>query len=410
MTYEVRLTAESEWRAAGDVMRAALLFHPASDEEWAKPAVQAAWREAMSVTAWDGERCVGHAGAFRFEMAVPGGGLVPMAGVTRIGVMTTHRRQGVLTAMMERLLREAVAEGRPVASLRASESVIYGRYGFQVAAEAYDVEIDRRDGTKVVAPVAPGSMRVLSRAETLATVIDVHARVGFDRPGAINRADWFHERTLETALGTEKATYVAVHTSPEGVDDGYVRYTLDWPEVFGEHTGGTCQVGDIWAASPAVELALWKYVLELDLVHQVRVFERPVDDPLRFAITNQRRYLTKSRTDEQWMRLLDVDVALRARTYNAGREAVTISVHDPLFPANDGVWRVSADGAERRSHATGEADLVTTINGISGAYLGGTSWHELVVAGVVSAASPAAVQAADVLFASHPAPRCGTFF
>lgn len=410
MTYEVRLTAEPEWRAAADTMRSALLFQPVSDDEWAKPTVHAAWRESISVTAWDGDRCAGHAGAFRFDMAVPGGALLPMAGVTRIGVLPTHRRQGVLTAMMQRLLREAVAEGVPVASLRASESVIYGRYGFQVAGETYDVEIDRRDGVRVVAPVAPGSLRVLTRAETLATVVDIHSRVGFDRPGAISRPHWMHERSLEHALGTEKATYVAVHSSPEGFDDGYVRYTLDWPEVFGEHTGGTCQVGDIWAASPAVELALWKYVLELDLIHQIRAFERPVDDPLRFAISNQRRYITRGRTDEQWVRLLDVDVALRARTYNAGRDAVTISVSDPLFPVNDGVWRVSADGVERQSRATGDADLVTTINGISGAYLGGTSWHELVVAGVVTASTPAAVRAADVLFASRPMPRCGTFF
>lgn len=410
MPIDVRPTAESEWRAAADTMRAALLFNPSKDDEWTKPAVLEGWRDALSVSAWDGDECVGHAGAFQFDMAVPGGATLPMAGVTRIGVRSTHRRQRVLTRMMRLLLQQAVDAGKPVASLRASESVIYSRYGFQVAAETYDVEIDLRRGTRVVAPVAAGSYRMLSRADTLATVTEVHDRIGFDRPGAISRAAWSHERNLEAALGNEKATYVVVHTSPDGVDDGYVRYTLDWPEIFGEHTGGTCQVGDIWAASPGVELALWKFVFEIDLLHSVRAFDRPVDDPLRFAITNQRHYMTKSRTDEQWMRLLDVDVALRARTYNAGREAVTISVSDPLFPTNDGVWRISAEGAERVAHTPGDADLVTTINGISGAYLGGTTWRELVVAGVVTASTEAAVVAADVLFASRPAPRCGTFF
>lgn len=411
MSYDVRVTTEAEWRAAADTMRAALLFPPSSDTDWEKPTAAESWNDGLSVSAWDAARCVGHAGAFDFDMMVPGGARLAMAGVTRIGVLSTHRRQGLLTAMMHRLLRESVARGRTIATLRASEGMIYHRFGFQVGGETQQVEIDRRRGARVAAPVAEGTLRILARDEIVATIAALHPRIGFDRPGAINRVNWMLRRSLERALAADQAGHVVVHTTPDGVDDGYVRYTLSWPEVFGEHHGGVCEVGDVWAATPAVELALWKHVLEIDLLETVRAWERPIDDPLRFALADQRHYVVKARSDEQWVRLLDVDAALRARTYNAAHGAVTVAIGDPLLAGNDGVWRVSADGAERLDHAPADgADLVTTINGISGAYLGGPTWHELWAAGVVEEHRLGAIGVADLLFAARPQPRCGTFF
>lgn len=412
MNYQVRRTTEAEWRVVADTMRLALLAAPSTDADWEKPAAAESWRAGLSLSAWvaagDGERCIGHAGAFDMQMLLPGGAVVPMAGVTRVGVLSTHRRQGVLTTLMQQLLRDSLAAGRPIATLRASEAVIYGRFGFQVAGEVNDIDIGA--GARVAAPVADGTLRILRREETLEAVFAIHARVGLDRPGTVNRTRWSLTRSLEAALAPDKAAYVVVHTSPAGIDDGYACYQLDWPPGHGTHTGGKCRVEDIWGASPSVELALWKYLLEIDLIESVRAFDRPIDDPLRFALHDQRRYAVKGRRDEQWLRLLDVDAALTARTYNPTPEVVTIAVSDPLFAANEGVWRVSADGAERVADRSGRADLVTTINGLSGAYLGGTSWHELTVAGVVTADDAAAIRAADLLFASRPLPRCGSFF
>jgi hypothetical protein len=62
------------------------------------------------------------------------------------------------------------------------------------------------------------------------------------------------------------------------------------------------------------------------------------------------------------------------------------------------------------SLAPAEADLSTTINGLSSAYLGGTAWAELLMSSEVQQHRPGAVASADLLFASRPLPRCGTFF
>src|SRR4051812_4947245 len=90
-------------------------------------------------TAWEDGRAIGGLGAFAFELTVPGG-RVPTAGVTVAGVLPTHRRRGVLRAMMRTLLDACRERGEPVAYLWATEDTIYGRFGFGLA--SFTAEID----------------------------------------------------------------------------------------------------------------------------------------------------------------------------------------------------------------------------------------------------------------------------
>src|SRR5260370_41050610 len=53
----------------------------------------------------DGKEVVGGAGAFTFDLSVPGGAL-PCAGVTVVGVYPTHRRRGILRGMMDAQLAD----------------------------------------------------------------------------------------------------------------------------------------------------------------------------------------------------------------------------------------------------------------------------------------------------------------
>ena len=83
--------------------------------------------------AWDGDGIVGGAGAFPFRLSVPGGARSPCCGTTVVGVAPTHRRRGVLSALMRAQLDDAHERGEPVAALWASEAAIYGRFGYGLA-------------------------------------------------------------------------------------------------------------------------------------------------------------------------------------------------------------------------------------------------------------------------------------
>jgi predicted acetyltransferase len=401
--FDVRATTPDEWRVACDTMRAALLSGPVSDDDWAK--ARARWEDHLSFTAWADDRCVGHAGAFRFDTVVPGGARVSTAGVTRVGVLPTATRHGLLSRMMRDLLVAARAEGRVLASLRASEAVIYRRFGFGVAADSLSIRLDTRRARPIVG-AAPGSVRVLQRSEILDVVPAIYDRI-VTRPGAIARPSHLWQRYLDDALVGDKAGHVVVHTSVDGVDDGFAHYTVAWHEEPFNDAYGVGEVHDMFGSTAAVELALWAFLVGIDLIRHFDVEERPLDDPMRLAVRDRRACETKQRFDEQWLRLLDVESCLAVRTYRPG-PAVTIAVRDPWFDDNDDVFEVGSQGIVRRGR-TAAADLTVEIDVLSAAYLGAVSWSELAAVGLV-AGDATAVARADDLFASRPLAWCGSFF
>ena len=296
-----------------------------------------------------------------------------------------------------------------LASLRASETRIYQRFGFGLAGRSAEATIASREALPITGAATGGTMRQLRPDEIFPTVVDVYDRAA-RRPGVIKRPEWMWQRYLEKAveLGGD-AEYVAVHTSADGVDDGWVHYGVKWVEARFTPPRGTGEVFDLWGVTPAVELAVWDYLCNVDLIDEWYAEERPVDDVIQFAVADTRAHRTKWLYDEQWLRLLDVDAALTARRFADFDGTVTIGVEDTLLPMNRGVWSVSASGAKRLGDEV-EPDLSVDVRELSAAYLGGTPWRALAAAGRVDVRNPAAVAVADTLFAVPEAPYCCSGF
>ncbi len=380
------------------------MFPRLNDDEWTGR--EAGWLASESISAWDGDRCAGHVGAFRMDTTVPGGARLKTLGVTRAGVLPTHTRRGLLTSMMNKLLTEAHDDGAALASLRASEAVIYQRYGFGIAGEGATVRVTARQAGPVRSP-ADGTIRILATGELLDVVPHLYDRCGRSRVGTVSRPAFFWTSILGDAISLKKPSFVAIHENKDGTVDGYVHYDVRWAEGTDGSETGAGKVHDLFGVDASVERALWAYVLGIDLVLEWKADNRPIDESIRFAIGNTRAYRVTERWDEQWLRILDMDVALAARTYRPAEHAVTLRVTDPLFVENAGTWRIDPDGA---TGADAEADLSVEIGALSAAYLGGTSWRELADAGHVDVRRERAVDDADTLFGHRPAPFCGTFF
>ena len=340
---------------------------------------------------------------------MPGGARVQTAGVTRVGVLPTHTRRGLLTQMMHRLLSESLERGNVLATLHASETSIYRRYGFGLATDSYAARITTTAAKPWRAPATPGSVRLLAYGEVLDVVPPLYDAVARWRVGTVSRPTWMWKRTLKDASQpTEspygKGSFVAVHTDAGGDDDGYVFYDVDWHEGFATNPVGAGTVRDLWGRSPGVELELWRFLLDIDLIVNWQAEVRPTDEPVRRAMHDSRAYETRQRLDDQWVRILDVDAALRARTYGPVNAPVSMEIDDPMLPANCGTWEVSAGGAARSG---GAADVMVDIASLSAAYLGAVSWTDLASIGAFDA-NDDVVQRLDALFAVHPTPFCGT--
>ncbi len=404
MSIDIRPGTPADHRAMAGAMANALLSPAPDDEAWAKSAPS--WLETPSFGAWDGDECVGSASQFLVDTTVPGGARLPTGAVSRVGVLPTHRRRGVATRLLRALVDDACARGLALMSLRASEATIYERYGFGMAGESASVTVDSARARPLRAAPANGRIRFVAPDDVLATVEPIYDAALHRRPGMVTRPATWWERYLAKAITLGTASHVVVHEREPGRPDGYAHYDVTWNDGGPGLGGGRGKVRDVIAADDATELALWAFILDLDLVRTWTAGERPVDDVVPGALYDRRAYRVTGIDDEQWLRLVDIDRALAARTYNPVPDSVTVTVDDQWIGANCDTWRIGADGAER---AHGDGELRADISAVSAAYLGGITWRALAATGRV--VGPAdAVERADQLFATRPLPFCGSFF
>ncbi|WP_418957055.1 GNAT family N-acetyltransferase [Streptomyces tritici] len=373
------------------------------------PEERALWRELTecdrSVGAWDGERVVGTAGAFSFRLSVPGGALVPVAGVTMVGVAATHRRRGILTSMMRRQLDDVRAWGEPLAVLTASEPEIYGRFGYGIGAFTAHASIDT---TRVRLTAPEGADEVVLRqadpAKAAAACEAVYARLVPGRPGMLARQPgWERLPLLDPPGGREGASPLQCVLAERGGEVvGYARYAIK-PEWSYAGADGSVTLRDIGALDPAAEGALWRFLCSIDLVSSVRIRSRPVDDVWQHLVSDVRRCEPTLR-DGLHVRLVDVGAALAARRYQAPVDVV-FEVADAFCPWNEGRWRLRGgpDGAQC-ARTDGAADLALSVRELGSAYLGGVSLTSLAAAGRVRETRPGALTEAAVAFGWPVAP------
>ncbi|MGW5643437.1 GNAT family N-acetyltransferase [Saccharopolyspora sp. NPDC003752] len=394
--HEVRPLAESEFREAHDLFRRALLWRPSKDEEWEGNSGR--YEPGRVLGAFVDGALAGTAMATTNVVTVPGGRRLPVGAVTGVGVRADQTRRGLLTSLMREQLEDARRRGEAVAMLHASEAVIYERYGYGVVSRSRTVELDRRRAAlRTGAPIG-GRVRVLDPAEAAPILPAIYQRCAQDRPGQIGRDDawWAGQRSW---LGDGVLT--AVHTDGDGLDDGFALY-----EAKNADGVSTLQVYDLKSASATAAVQLWRFLLGVDLVDRVVGHHRPLDEPLEWWLTDRRECRVTSVDDDLWLRLVDVLEALRARTFGPA-DPLVIEVRDEFLPHNDGGYRVGPDGVDRCSD---QPQLVLDVAALAALYLGDQKASGLVAAGRIEARDPAAVAAADRLFAAAETPWCGTNF
>lgn len=346
---------------------------------------------------------VGTAGAFSFDLALPGAPPAGCAGITVVSVRADHRRRGLLRTMMGRLLDDAAERGEPFAALWASESPIYGRFGFGAAAPTIALELDRvHAGLEQDGPVADVALVDADEAATVLPGLYEDARR--QRHGLLSRSDaWWRGRELADPVGGGAPKRFAVLPGR-----GYAVYRLQ-PAWTAGVPDGTVEVHDLLATDPDATAALWRFVIETDLAVRLRAARRPVDDPLLVMLRDPGRARV-GHDMPLYLRLVDVAAALAARGY-AVDDALTIAVHDDFRPTNTGTWHVVVrDGRARCERTTAAPELTVDAEDLAAVLLGGVRPTMLAAAGRIEAARPDAVARLGRLLATEVAPWHGGMF
>jgi predicted acetyltransferase len=384
------------------------------DDRDTDPDLLTAWIE------WDraygarrGDRLGGIYVVFSYGLSVPASPperaiVIPMAGLSWVAVHPDHRRRGLLAAMMHHHLRTVHESGRePISCLFASESGIYGRYGYGLSTESRRLTLSSKASLRPPRDLGDVATRFdAARPEKHDHIVkQVYDAACLLRPGYTVRppAQWkrnLADPVLRRPSGAEALKIVIVEH--DGLPTGYatLRRTASWGESAPD---GKVQLLDVQALDPASSYALWRRVLDLDLMAQVTTPGLPLDHPL--VIWAGETGVSAKTGHALWTRIVDIDAALTARGY-AGDLDVVLEVSDEVCPWNAGRWRLAAGGdGATCERTTAAADLALDIRELGSAYLGGTTLVALGAAGLVDEHTPGALVASSAAFASpvHPA-------
>lgn len=362
------------------------------------------------LAAFENGRIVATAGDWDMHLTVPGGNQVHAPGVTAVGVRPTHRRKGLLTALMRRQLDDYRGTGEAVATLLAAESLIYPRFGYGWATTSAVAEIDRARAAFDVPIDSSAELDLLDKNEASKVLPDVFEQTRRQQPGEVSRPDGWWEAYLRDPEWMREGDSPFFHVVCRvGSAAGFASYRMkeNWDDNIAQYT---LRVDQLIAPSPAVRAALWRYLLDVDLVATIRFENIPAQEPMRWLLRDPRRLRATTLADWLWVRLVDVARALEARHYRAA-DRLVIEVVDEFLPENDGRYELEAgpDGARCRRTSAGP-DLRLSVAALGSAYLGGVSLTALAAAGRVEEVTTGAVGRADLVFGSDVPPWCSTDF
>ncbi|WP_328466275.1 GNAT family N-acetyltransferase [Actinoplanes sp. NBC_00393] len=359
------------------------VFHEELSAEY-REASAAVFEAERALVVEDEGAVVAHTNLLTRDLTVPGG-IVAAAHVTGVGVLPTHRRQGLLTRMMHRQLRDVAEAGRePIAVLWASETKIYPRFGYGPASARLSFSIMNREVRLPAPPAEPsGQLRMGDPHDLLPAITKVYEQLRPEQIGWSSRDErWWRYVLVDPKDGRDGATrrYGVVHEGPGG-PTGYALWRVK-DKWTGHGPDAEVQVREVAAADPATYLALWRFLLGIDLSRSVTHSLAAVDEPLQYLVDEPRR-LGATMLDGLWVRIIDVPQALTARRYAAPVDVV-LEITDPLLESNTGRWRLTG-GPEGATcvPTTDPADLSCTVTELGAAYLGATTLSSLAAAGRV---------------------------
>ena len=417
--YPIRPVSSEEFDAFHTVDMHAFHGSPLSPEE--RQLVVSHLEFDRSLAAFDGDAPVGTAGAYTFQLSVPGSAALPAAGVTWVSVLPSHRRRGVLSSMMRRQLADVRDRGELLAVLWASESVIYSRFGYGRAMWHADFTLRRGEGTLAFAGQVDDRLRLrlVDPMSVLPELAKVYDAVLPSRPGFIARDESWWQRTVYDPPDRRQGTtpLYCVLAEDDGGTRGYALYSAvsRWDSDTGL-PDGQLNVREMVGADAAASAALATDLLGRDLTTEFRLRGRPVDDPLLYQLADPRRARPRLK-DALWVRIIDVPGALSRRRYSAPADLV-LEVRDELLPDNAGRWRLatadsvgSGSGFSATCVASSAApDVLLDVTELGAAYLGGTTLTALAGAGLVTEGRPGAVRQLSTALSWDPAPWCPVNF
>jgi predicted acetyltransferase len=315
-------------------------------------------------------------------------------------VRPDHRRRGLLTRLLRTIHDQARERGEPFAALWASESPIYGRFGYGPAIPTLELEA-RRAHIRFSVPAPVGDVALVDTATARRELPPIREAVRRERPGLLSRSNaWWDTLLDDDPVAERDGAGQRCHALVPG--RGYALYRIA-PSWTGGVPDGTVRVRELHATDPEAAAALWAFVTDVDLTSRIVAGARPVDDPVLTMIEDTAR-LTVTHGWPLYLRLLDLPAALTARRYATDGQLV-LEVTDTHLPDNAGRWElVVVDGVATCRRSDHAPVLSLDTRELATVALGGVRVSQLAAAGRIAVHDADAVARFDAMLATPLAP------
>jgi predicted acetyltransferase len=402
MAIEIRPATPEMALEFAEVMRTSFGWEPADPSRWD---FEELWQPERSFCAFDSGRMVATSGALSLELTVPGSTLA-CGGTTMVSVLPTHRRRGILRRMMEAHLGDVADRGEPLAALWASDSAIYGRFGYGIASQQAELFIDRQHVEPHRLAPAGSTVELVDAAEAGKRIPEIFETVRPGRPGFFRRSELWWQNRRFSDRPDDRSGFTSMRFAIAAGDEGYAIYRRKsrWDDG---HGTGEVKVLDLQATTPRAAAGLWRLMLEQDLVARITADLRPPDDPV-FDLLAGRRRVKATWSDGIWVRLMNLEAALAGRRYQVEGRLV-VETTDPLNGRGEVVeLEGGPEGASCRP-TDQSPDLTLDREDLGACYLGWARFRDLARAGRV-AGEAGALLTADLMFGWSPQPWCPEIF
>ena len=359
--------------------------------------IRQTWAPGRHWGAFDDGRCVATLRTFATSLTVPGSAstnTVATDSLTAVTVAATHRRQGILTRMLDQSLAEARERGDVVSILRAAEWPIYGRFGYAPASWAANFKVLSARNPSLSPPDHPIRLRQVDPAQLFTIGPSVHEQIRRQSHGQTTPMPGYWERELglrgiPPIGGREPNCIVAEDAAGHAV--GYLTWIgKDGGDWFEEPVG--IVVREFLSSNLDAYKAMWGYLLNMDLVKTIEINERPVDEPLPWLLSDGRVLKPVWIADDVWLRILDLPAALSARHYQCA-DRIVLEVID----RESGGWAAGRytldggpDGAQCTATPKATVDLRLSQRALAALYLSGNSVWTQRAAGLIDEQTPGA--------------------
>ncbi len=348
--------------------------------------------ESRRLALLSGDQVVGGCFAYDVALKLPGAATVPAAALAGVGIEPSIQGQGGLKKLLRSHLCNSCEHGDIVSLLMASESGLYGQFGYAPATELAEYKLDTAQYS-LRSPVKDSGRIELIEDLELARALCSEVHSAQSLAGEMQRsADWWQHviSNGERNWIGGGPQFVAVHRDDAGAADGYALYVLE-EMAPGESWGDGNQrmrlmLRELVTLNHQAEVALFCFLCGIAWVRELRWLLAPVDPPIKHFMRDPRQLVQVTRIDMLWIRILDMQKLFAAcRFHRDGK--LSFEYQDELLPENIGKYQLTVVDGEpdvKRLPMDSETDIQLRPEHLAATILGGTRVACLYQLGAIS--------------------------